>query len=178
MLFRCPRCTGKVFPAEMFSMRNGKYHRKCFSCSQCKRALDYNIACDGPNSEIFCQPCYTKHFGAHVLYSQMEDKSNRTELIKPSKYPAGFEGPIQSIELKNIASKHNSQYFVLIEVLKHWQNPIKLSEQACKWDQQGWAGVPHNDCPVFISLNYCVFTCVCKHSGFYQFLVNKHTFIV
>lgn len=68
----------------MFSMRNGKYHRKCFSCSECKRLLDYNIAADGPNGEIFCNSCYGKLFGAHVMYSQMEDKSIKTELIKPS----------------------------------------------------------------------------------------------
>ena len=82
---RCPRCSGKVFPAEMFSMRSGKFHRKCFTCSECRRLLDYTIASDGPNGEIFCNACYGQLFGAHVMYSQMEDKSGKTELIKPSK---------------------------------------------------------------------------------------------
>jgi hypothetical protein len=34
---RCPRCAGKVFDAERLSMRSGQYHKKCFSCAECKR---------------------------------------------------------------------------------------------------------------------------------------------
>ena len=40
----CPRCYGVVFDAEKMAMRSGNYHKKCFTCSACKRNLDYLLA--------------------------------------------------------------------------------------------------------------------------------------
>ena len=50
---QCPRCKGKVFPAEMVTMKTGHFHKKCFSCCNCKRVLDVSNACDGPNKGYF-----------------------------------------------------------------------------------------------------------------------------
>ena len=78
---QCPRCKGKVFPAEMVTMKTGHFHKKCFSCCECKRVLDVSNACDGPNKDIFCQTCYAKYFGPMTRWFD-HDKSNETDIIK------------------------------------------------------------------------------------------------
>jgi len=80
---RCPRCTGKVFDAEKMSMRSGQYHKKCFSCFECKRPLDYSIATDSPSNEVYCRSCYSKSFGPQTLILD-DDMRNKTDTIKPS----------------------------------------------------------------------------------------------
>ena len=50
----CPRCKGMVFDAEKMAMRSGSYHKKCFTCSTCKRNLDYVSAGSGWTK---CQRC-------------------------------------------------------------------------------------------------------------------------
>ena len=85
----CPRCGGIVFHAERmlsknnvrkknskkFQKKNHKkshypfffvfqsFHKKCFTCFDCKRPLDSTTVNDGPNNEIFCKACYGKNFG-------------------------------------------------------------------------------------------------------------------
>ena len=78
----CPRCGGIVFHAErMLSKENvstinisilsililmfgfQSFHKKCFTCFDCKRPLDSTTVCDAPNGEIFCKLCYGKNFG-------------------------------------------------------------------------------------------------------------------
>ena len=59
---KCPRCQGKVFDAEKMQMKIGNYHKKCFSCSLCKRQLDYSNACHDMD-EIYCNNCYLKNYG-------------------------------------------------------------------------------------------------------------------
>jgi hypothetical protein len=81
---RCPKCTGKVFPAEMMTMKSGHYHSKCFTCCNCKRSLESTNACDGPNNSLFCHSCYNKYFGPLTRWFQ-EDKSVKTDLIISSK---------------------------------------------------------------------------------------------
>ena len=78
---QCPRCKGKVFPAEMVTMKTGHFHKKCFSCCECKRVLDVSNACDGPNKDIFCQTCYAKYFGPMTRWFD-HDKYNETDIIK------------------------------------------------------------------------------------------------
>ena len=48
----CRRCRGSVFDAEKMSMRSGDYHRMCFTCLACRRALDYLLAVDGPGAQF------------------------------------------------------------------------------------------------------------------------------
>nr|CAD7398317.1 unnamed protein product [Timema cristinae] len=59
----CPRCGGSVFAAEQQLAKGTMWHKKCFNCSQCHRPLDSMLACDGPDKEIYCKPCYGKNFG-------------------------------------------------------------------------------------------------------------------
>lgn len=59
----CPRCGGKVFEAEKMSTKTGLYHKRCFSCGNCKRTLDYQLCAEGPDSDIYCNLCYAHKFG-------------------------------------------------------------------------------------------------------------------
>ena len=77
---QCPNCKGKVFPAEMISISSKTYHRSCFNCCDCKRALDYSNACIGPNKNLFCNSCYNRYFGPLKRWFP-EDKSFKTDLI-------------------------------------------------------------------------------------------------
>lgn len=43
--------------------KTGLYHRRCFSCHDCKRALDYQLCAEGPDSEIYCKLCYSYKHG-------------------------------------------------------------------------------------------------------------------
>lgn len=55
----CPRCNGKVFEAEKMTAKTGLFHRKCFTCADCKRALDYQLCAEGPDGDIYCKLCYS-----------------------------------------------------------------------------------------------------------------------
>ncbi|KAK7601538.1 hypothetical protein V9T40_008979 [Parthenolecanium corni] len=59
----CPRCGGKVFAAEQQLAKGTVWHKSCFNCAVCHRPLDSMLACDGPDKEIYCKPCYGKLFG-------------------------------------------------------------------------------------------------------------------
>jgi len=59
----CPRCGGIVFHAERMLSKNNSFHKKCFTCFDCKRPLDSTTVNDAPNNEIFCKLCYGKNFG-------------------------------------------------------------------------------------------------------------------
>jgi len=60
----CPRCGGKVFSAEERLSGGGiKWHKRCYSCRDCKRPLDSMVLCDGPDGDIYCKLCYAKRFG-------------------------------------------------------------------------------------------------------------------
>lgn len=61
----CPRCGGVVFAAEEVLAKGRQWHRKCFKCKDCHKTLDSIIACDGPDSDVYCKTCYGKKFGPH-----------------------------------------------------------------------------------------------------------------
>ena len=64
---KCPRCSGKVFEAEKMASNKGVFHRKCFNCQDCHRALDFSSVNDGPeDATIFCSMCYQRRL---VLWS-------------------------------------------------------------------------------------------------------------
>ena len=59
----CPSCNGKVFDYErMASPRGFGFHKKCFTCEDCNRALDASLVCDGEerDGQILCHNCYKK----------------------------------------------------------------------------------------------------------------------
>ena len=41
----------------------GMYHKRCFSCTKCKRTLDYKILADAPDGDIYCKLCYSYEHG-------------------------------------------------------------------------------------------------------------------
>jgi len=43
--------------------KGNMWHKKCFSCGDCRKPLDSVLACDGPTKEIYCKTCYAKRFG-------------------------------------------------------------------------------------------------------------------
>ncbi|XP_067626872.1 muscle LIM protein Mlp84B isoform X1 [Eurosta solidaginis] len=59
----CPRCGGAVFAAEQQLSKGQMWHKKCYNCADCHRPLDSMIACDGPDKDIYCRPCYGKRYG-------------------------------------------------------------------------------------------------------------------
>ena len=72
----CRRCRGSVFDAEKMSMRSGDYHRMCFTCLACRRALDYLLAVDGPGAQLF----FTIHV-AKVLFCTCNNQRQITSCI-------------------------------------------------------------------------------------------------
>ena len=65
---KCPRCSGKVFEAEKMASNKGLFHRKCFNCQDCHRALDFSSVNDGPEeSAIFCSMCYQRRLVLSIL---------------------------------------------------------------------------------------------------------------
>ncbi|XP_043235044.1 fibrous sheath CABYR-binding protein-like isoform X2 [Amphibalanus amphitrite] len=88
----CPRCGGAVFAAELMMSKGQEWHTSCFSCRDCKRPLDSTIACDGPDSEIYCKLDYAKRFGpkgfgfGHTLVSFMhgDEQENAEENVQPA----------------------------------------------------------------------------------------------
>ena len=59
----CPRCSGKVFEAEKMTAKTGLYHKRCFTCAECRRALDYQLCTEGPDGELYCKLCYSYKHG-------------------------------------------------------------------------------------------------------------------
>ena len=59
----CPKCNGKVFEAEKMITKRGLYHKKCFACIKCRHQLDYFLAIEGPDNEVYCKVCYRRHYG-------------------------------------------------------------------------------------------------------------------
>ncbi|QQP39100.1 Uncharacterized protein FKW44_019874, partial [Caligus rogercresseyi] len=49
--------------AEKMNAKTGSYHRKCFNCIKCKRALDIQLYSHGPDDEIYCKNCYAMAHG-------------------------------------------------------------------------------------------------------------------
>merc|ERR1719244_1954224 len=62
----CPRCGGKVFEAEKMIAGKMTFHKKCFTCEECSRALDSSLLTTGPDQRIYCHNCYVRRFGPTV----------------------------------------------------------------------------------------------------------------
>lgn len=59
----CLRCGFSVYAAEQMISKNRVWHRRCFSCHDCRKSLDSTNLCDAPNGEIYCRGCYGRNFG-------------------------------------------------------------------------------------------------------------------
>ena len=49
--------------SEVSSFQLKAFHKKCFTCLDCKRPLDSTLCCDTPDGEIICKLCYGKNYG-------------------------------------------------------------------------------------------------------------------
>ena len=107
---QCPRCSGKVFEAERMKMKSGSYHRKCFSCFECRRMLNYSTATDGPNNKVYCNPCYQRNFGPQTLRSDTE-AMYKTDIIKPADGLGGCPNCGGTVfDAEKVVSKHGSYH--------------------------------------------------------------------
>lgn len=52
---RCARCQKAVYAAEKVVAAGKNYHKLCFNCSTCKKALNSMNCCDNSEGEIFCK---------------------------------------------------------------------------------------------------------------------------
>ena len=52
------RCGGAVFEAEKLTVKDNVYHKRCFTCHRCSRALDSYTVATSPDGEIYCKVCY------------------------------------------------------------------------------------------------------------------------
>ena len=58
----CPRCSDRVYFNEERKALGKSWHKKCFTCAQCKKSLD-STNCNGHEGEIFCTACHRRQFG-------------------------------------------------------------------------------------------------------------------
>lgn len=60
--FACPVCGANVYAAEERLAGGKKYHKGCFKCGVCQRALD-STTCSEHEGKIYCKGCHGKKFG-------------------------------------------------------------------------------------------------------------------
>ncbi|KAJ2452027.1 hypothetical protein EV183_003205 [Coemansia sp. RSA 2336] len=60
----CPRCNGRIYAAEQGMAAGRKYHKSCIKCKSCNTTLN-SLKLTERNGEIYCNQCYSKHFGMH-----------------------------------------------------------------------------------------------------------------
>ncbi len=109
---KCPRCSGKVFEAEKMMSNKGVFHKKCFTCLDCHRALDASLVTDGfevslfsylvapkylginqkrildmffQDGQIFCPNCYTKKYGPTAKVTDEADAIKGQEALRNAK---------------------------------------------------------------------------------------------
>lgn len=49
------RCQGAVFEAEKIVIKDETYHKRCFNCRRCARALDSLTVAVAPDADIYCK---------------------------------------------------------------------------------------------------------------------------
>ena len=49
------RCGGAVFEAEKVTVKNDVYHKRCFNCRRCARAMDSLLVSVAPDGEVYCK---------------------------------------------------------------------------------------------------------------------------
>ncbi|KAJ8245376.1 hypothetical protein GJAV_G00270090, partial [Gymnothorax javanicus] len=59
---KCSRCGDSVYMAEKVVGAGKTWHRKCFTCSKCRKGLDSTNQNEN-EGEIYCKACYAKEFG-------------------------------------------------------------------------------------------------------------------
>ena len=49
------RCGGAVFEAEKVAVKNDVYHKRCFTCRRCARAMDSLLVSVAPDGDVYCK---------------------------------------------------------------------------------------------------------------------------
>eukprot|EP00122_Pirum_gemmata_P019184 Pgem_evm1s17966 len=59
---RCPRCNDRVYAAEALRSEAGIFHKKCFSCYDCKKKIEKGSEKEH-EKEVYCKACYSSSYG-------------------------------------------------------------------------------------------------------------------
>lgn len=59
---KCPKCGGSVYAAEERVAGGLKWHKTCFKCGLCGKALD-STNCAEHENELYCKNCHGRKFG-------------------------------------------------------------------------------------------------------------------
>ena len=91
----CPRCQGRVFEAEKQIAKPGSYHRKCFTCAECRHQMDPTNFANGPDNEIYCIYCYEHIHGMTKRWKMAEGRAKGQEAaswqVQHWRYPSLWE---------------------------------------------------------------------------------------
>jgi len=59
---KCPKCEKSVYAAESRKVGELSFHKECFKCSMCNKALDStNLNCH--ERVLYCKVCHGRKFG-------------------------------------------------------------------------------------------------------------------
>ena len=58
---KCPRCDKTVYFNEEVVAAGKKWHKNCFKCKGCKKALD-SMTMAQHEGELYCKECHKKDF--------------------------------------------------------------------------------------------------------------------
>ncbi|KNC86903.1 hypothetical protein SARC_00948 [Sphaeroforma arctica JP610] len=59
---KCSKCMKSVYPAEKLSVGGKPWHKQCFKCNGCAKALSLGAECMREDTP-YCKGCYGKDFG-------------------------------------------------------------------------------------------------------------------
>jgi len=59
---KCPKCGKSVYAAEERLAGGKKFHKGCFKCEVCSKALDSTL-CNEHEDKLYCKKCYGGKFG-------------------------------------------------------------------------------------------------------------------
>ncbi|XP_062869520.1 cysteine and glycine-rich protein 3 [Trichomycterus rosablanca] len=89
---KCAACNKTVYHAEEIQCNSRSFHKPCFICMACRKALDSTTVA-AHESEIYCKSCYGKKYGpkgygygqgAGALSSDPVKHHHQPEVPKPS----------------------------------------------------------------------------------------------
>ncbi|KAH7675957.1 mlp/crp family protein 1 [Aphelenchoides avenae] len=61
---KCPKCEKSVYAAEQILAGGNAWHKVCFKCKMCNKALDSTLCCEAEGGkELYCKTCYGRKYG-------------------------------------------------------------------------------------------------------------------
>ena len=111
-MFSYSRCSGAVFEAEKLTVKDDVYHKRCFTCHRCSRALDSLIVSTSPDGEIYCKVDFWWII-KQVWEWNMIFQFDSLMLIRSIQFWYPFKGVLQNcsrIREATISARHDSYY--------------------------------------------------------------------